>query len=188
MKKVLLLVLAIALNSFATYFDYGVGFGSASTHINHNSVEKPCGDNCKNEAADINFRIGDKISDHFIIAAELAAVGNFYYGDNTYTQFTSFFIGPSLIYYPIPELQFSGSLGITSSYNDTDKKYVDLHDDVGVGAALTGAIHIGKERGALLGIKAYLIKSQVEYKKDDQKHKDDYKTIGASFFASFVHL
>lgn len=188
MKKVLFLVLAIALNSFATYYDYGFGFGNASTHINDKSIEKPCGSSCENKAIDFNFRIGDKISDHFTLAAELAVISNTYYGDNTFTQFMSFFVGPSLIYFPIPSLQLSSSLGVTRSYNDYDKKYVDLHDNIGLGMSASAAFHLGKERGALIGVKVYAIESEVEYKKDNKKHNDHYETIGASFFASFVHL
>lgn len=187
MKKVLLLVMAIALNSFADYIDVGLGVGGAYTHIDKKSVEKPCETDCKEMAVDVSFRIANNLTEKLLLGAEISLYGNRYYNLDHFTQYNTFFLGPTLIYFPTERFQLSTSVGLTKSGNVTDEKRINLHDDGGAGVSLAAGYHFGGKNGVLVGVKLYDLVTDIEVENNDNKSKKRLNTAGASVFVHFSH-
>jgi hypothetical protein len=190
MKKLFfLLILMAAAQSFAIYVDAGLGIGDASSSVNGNSYEDHC-PKCSDLAVTLNVRVGEKILPNLWVAGELSGVGNRYgadlvdgYGrkEEFYTQFNSYYLGPSVIFYPIDHLHLSASLGFSWTANSSNFLSETYQDGKGVAFALSVAYDTGKSNGALLGMKFYT--SHVSMSPSQKS----LSTTGLLFFVNFVH-
>lgn len=181
MKKLCSLILLIAMNSFAIYFDGGIGFGGASTEVGNIDFGKACGGECDEIAVDLGLRVGGQINERFWIAGEFGGVGNRYYDSENYIQFNSYFIGPSFIFYPVEHLHLSGSLGYSWTSNNTDINGLYLYDGSGAALSLTVAYDTGINDGALIGCKIYSSSVTLD------ENKKDLSTVGFMVFIRYVH-
>lgn len=192
MKKIFpLLILLAAVQSFAIYFDLGLGLGGASTSNGERSFGDQCKD-CGDMAVTLNFRMGEKILPNLWVAGEISGVGNRYtkdvidiYGNKKekYVQFNSYYLGPSVVFYPINHIHLSSSLGFSWTCNQSNVLPTGWHLENGTGIAfsLTAAYDTGISNGALIGAKFYTSHVSLEHS------KKSLSTTGLLFFVSFVH-
>jgi len=155
MKKIILLIMAINFYAFAAYIDFGAGSGNGAVLSDNFDVTDECGSNCTNGAIEYGVRIGGHLGQKFVLAGEFDGLANVYVDGDDYMMFNSFFVGPSLIFYPGEHWQLSGSLGYAWTANRVDFDEVSLPDGNGLGMALSFGYEIGKDKGALVGAKLF---------------------------------
>jgi hypothetical protein len=181
MKKIALLLIFLAIPSFAIYVDAGLGYGGASTEIDDKSVDKILCDDCNEIAVTFGVRVGGQITERFWIAGQLAGLGHRYYDSDAYVQFNSYLFGPSFIYYPVDHFHLSGSIGLSWTANQTDLD-LDMYDGTGAAIEFTAAYDTGvRGHGALIGMK--LFSSSNELKESEK----DLSMVGVTFFIAYVH-
>lgn len=184
MKKILILIMAIALNSFASIFESNIGIGQALTRYGGESVEKPCGSSCADIALDFDLRFGGPLAENIWLAGELGSYDNIYFGSGGRSRFSTLFVGPSLLYDPIEKLQLSVSVGLTSTWNISNNKMNDFYTGAGFGATLSAAYKhkINDQKSFLFGTKVYALASDVK----EINSGDFLTTIGASIFFGVI--
>lgn len=181
MKKIALLLIFLAIPSFAIYVDAGLGYGGASTEIDDKSVDKILCDDCNEIAVTFGVRVGGQITERFWIAGQLAGLGHRYYDSDAYVQFNSYLFGPSFIYYPVDHFHLSGSIGLSWTANQTDLD-LDMYDGTGAAIEFTAAYDTGvRGHGALIGMK--LFSSSNELKESEK----DLSMVGVTLFIAYVH-
>ncbi|MBO7500653.1 MAG: hypothetical protein J6T45_04840 [Fibrobacterales bacterium] len=186
MRKSFLFVLFFAAaNSFAVYFDIGLGFGGTSTSVGGKSFGDAC-EGCSELSVDLGLRVGGQINEQFWIAGEFGGVGNRYYDSENYVQFNTYMLGPSFIYYPAEHGQLFGTVGYAWTGNMTDLRdeygyTATVYNGSGFALALGGGYNFGTENGALLGAKLFFSSVTLE-----ESHKDE-ANVGLLVFVRFVH-
>lgn len=181
MKKIALLLIFLAIPSFAIYVDAGLGYGGASTEIDDKSVDKILCDDCNEIAVTFGVRVGGQITERFWIAGQLTGLGHRYYDSDAYVQFNSYLFGPSFIYYPVDHFHLSGSIGLSWTANQTDLD-LDMYDGTGAAIEFTAAYDTGvRGHGALIGMK--LFSSSNELKESEK----DLSMVGVTLFIAYVH-
>ncbi len=189
MKKIILLIMAIAFESFAAYFDIGAGDGTGLISVKGEDLStgalvgnnKGCDDDCLVPSIEYGARIGTPLTQSLIIAGEFDGFSNLLVQDGKYAVFNSFMVGPSVIFYPAKHFQVSGSLGFAWTDNRTNSGAVDVENGQGVGFSLSAAFDTGINNGALIGAKIYGTSVKLE-------DSDDISaSVGASIFVRFVH-
>jgi len=188
MKKILLLVMAIAFNSFAAYFDIGAGDGTGISRVNGEKMTNAAvignadsDDDVVVPSLEYGVRIGTSITQKLILAGEIDGFANVYSKDSKYEVFNTFMAGPSVIFYPVKHLQVSGSLGFAWTDNRTNSGAVDVDNGKGLGYSLSAAFDTGTKNGALIGAKIYGAALQSD-------NSDDINSsVGAALFVRFVH-
>ncbi|WP_405339321.1 hypothetical protein [Fibrobacter sp.] len=182
MKKIALLLIFLAIPSFAIYVDAGLGIGGSSTDIDDTSVDKVICNDCDELAATFGVRVGGQITERFWIAGELSGLGHRYYDSDAYVQFNSYLFGPSFIFYPVDHLHLSGSIGLSWTANDTDIRGLDMYDGTGGAIEFTAAYDTGvRGHGALIGMRLF---SSTNELKESEK---DLSMVGVTFFVAYVH-
>lgn len=179
-KSFFVVFLFAAANSFAVYFDIGLGLGGTSTSVGGKSVGDACG-NCSELSVDLGLRVGGQINEQFWIAGEFGGVGNRYYDSENYMQFNTYMLGPSFIYYPAEHGQLFGTVGYAWTGNITDIPDFYLYNGSGFALALGGGYNFGTDNGALLGAKLFFSSVTLE-----ESHKDE-ANVGLLVFVRFVH-
>lgn len=180
MKKIIaILILLASVNSFAVYFDIGLGFGGAASEVDNIDVGDMCRD-CDEIAVLLNLRVGGKIAERVWLAGAIEALGDRYYNSEAYLQFNSYLLGPSVIFYPVEHFHLSGSVGIAWTANDTDLPGFYVYDGSGWAFSLTAAYDTGINTGALIGAK--LFSSSVTLDESNA----DLSSLGFGFFIAFV--
>jgi hypothetical protein len=182
MKKIALLLIFLAIPSFAIYIDAGLGYGGASTEVDDKSVDDIICNDCDELAVSFGVRVGGQISERFWIAGQLAGLGHRYYKSGDYIQFNSYLLGPSFIFYPVDHFHLSGSVGFSWTANQTDIRGLDMYDGVGAAIEFTVAYDTGvRGHGALLGMKLFSSSNELE------TSEKDLSMVGVTLFIAYVH-
>jgi len=165
MKKAILTMFFILLISspiFAEglYFDGGIGFGKPTTTIDGNDVsEVLAGTGVDEIGVDLELKLGygPIAGENFYIAGVLEGIGHRFDDGINYIQYNSYLVGPSIVFYPIPLLQLSGSAGYSWVSNDTDISGITFYDsDSGYAYDVSAAVDIGSgNHGVLIGAKYF---------------------------------
>ena len=71
MKKIALLLIFLAIPSFAIYVDAGLGIGASSTEVDDQSVDKMICKDCDELAMTFGVRVGGQVSERFWIARNI---------------------------------------------------------------------------------------------------------------------
>ena len=180
MKKIIaILILLASVNSFAIYFDIGLGFGGASAEVDNMEVEDMCLD-CDELAVLLNLRVGTKVAERVWMACAIEGLGDRYYDSQAFIQFNTYLFGLSVIFYPIEHFHLSGSVGVAYTGNDTDLPGLYVYDGSGWAFSLTTAYDTGINTGALIGAK--LFSSSVTLDESNA----DLSSLGFGIFIAFV--
>ena len=179
MKKIVLLLIFLAIPSFAVYVDVGLGYGAASSEVDDHSLE--C-NGCDELAVTLGLRIGGQVTERLWIAGELAALGHRYYDSDNYIQLNSYLFGPSIIFYPVDHFHLSGSIGLSWTANQTDIRGLDPDDGSGAALEFTAAYDTGvRGHGALIGMKVFSSSNELE------NIKKDMSMVGVTLFIAYIH-
>lgn len=180
MKKTLTVVFILAINSFAFYFDAGLGVGGATSEVGNTNIDDAC-TGCDDYAVNLDIHIGGQINERFWIAGGLEALGHRYEDSYNYIQLNTYLIGPKFIFYPVEHFHLSGSIGLAWTSNMTDVRGLYLYDGTGVALSLTAAFDTGIYNGALIG--GSLFTSSVTLEENNK----NLSSTGFCVFVAFVH-
>lgn len=94
MKKIILLIMAIAFESFAAYFDIGAGDGTGLISVKGEDLStgalvgnnKGCDDDCLVPSIEYGARIGTPLTQSLIIAGEFDGFSNLLVQDGKYAM------------------------------------------------------------------------------------------------------
>ena len=163
MKKlaiiVILLILGLSMaNAQGFYFDIGLGVGAPWTRIDGENVYqtlRSAGVNLRQYGVDVGFKAGyGPIANLPLYGVGVFSVlVNGMYDSRDDIQFSSFIIGPGVIYYPIPLIQLAGSVGYSLVNNSSS--FMNMYSSRGgFGWDISAAVDLGRgNHGALLGLK-----------------------------------
>lgn len=149
------------------YFDGGIGIGKPTTTIDGDDIaDSLSGSGVDEIGVDLEIKLGyGPISgNNLYIAGVLEGIGHRFDDGSNYIQFNSYLAGPSVIFYPIPLLQLSGSAGYSWVSNDTDISGVSFYDsDYGYAFDLSAAVDLGSgKHGVLIGAKYFRAQNTLE--------------------------
>lgn len=182
MKKIALLLIFLAIPSFAIYVDAGIGYGGVSTEVGDVSADELMCEDCDEMGVTFGFRVGGQVTERIWIAGAFSALGHRYYDSDDYVQFNSYLFGPSVVFYPIDHLHLSGSIGFSWTANQTDFRDVDMYDGTGAAIEFTAAYDTGvRGHGALIGMKLFSSSNELE------KSKKDLSMVGVSLFIAYIY-
>ena len=182
MKKIALLLIFLAIPSFAIYVDAGIGYGGVSTEVGDVSVDEIMCKDCDEMGISFGVRVGGQVTERLWIAGELAGLGHRYYDSHAYVQFNSYLFGPSIIFYPVDHFHLSGSIGLSWTANQTDISGLDMYDGTGAALEFTAAYDTGvRGHGALIGVKLFSSSNELE------TSKKDLSMVGVTLFIAYVH-
>ncbi|MDR0497984.1 MAG: hypothetical protein LBH42_10240 [Treponema sp.] len=164
-KMVILLVLfacvSLAVSAQGFYFDLGLGIGKAWTKmegIDFNKIWEADLEISPDEIAfDINLRggYGPIGNMPLYVVGELGRMSHKFYDDEGYITFTSYLIGPGVIFYPIPLIQAGVSIGLSFADNQSDFLFMAA-SKIGYAYSISSAVDLGKgDHGFLLGLKYF---------------------------------
>ncbi len=180
MKKAILILFLLAVQSFAVYVDVGLGVGAGSTKVDYESINKMC-ESCDNLAMSLGVRVGGQVSPNAWLAGELSMFENQFTenggGKNNYNHLV---IGPSFVIYPVEHLHLSTTLGFAYAENSNSYSYYRNENGKGYSVALTVAYDTGFNNGALIGVRLYRSSVTME-------SKVNQTTLGIVLFGSYVH-
>ena len=165
--SLLIPVLAVAQS---LYFDIGLGFGSAVTEVDGSDVADSF-PGAEEVAVDIGLKlgVGPIAGSPLYIAGVFEGIGHRFYDDYNYIQFNAYLLGPSVIYYPIPLLQLSGSFGYSYIYTDNDLGLVFRESESGYAYDVAAALDLGSgNNGILLGLKYFRAVNTIETTKAEE--------------------
>lgn len=183
MPKIFIFILLLALNSFAAYFDVGLGLGKMSSKLENFNVEKLCPD-CDHTSFSIGGRMGSFTSQRTAFALDFEWNEDSYEAKGESVEFDYYTLGLALISYPIPHFQWSGSAGLSRGNIDVNARngWVSARG-LGFYLGASAAYDTGLKDGALIGIKAFY--SHAEVGKDEQT--SNINSTGIMLFVRFVH-
>ncbi len=158
--SILVLFAATPLCAQSVYFDAGIGVGAPTTTIDGDDVsDYLSGEGITEVGVDVSLKLGagPLAGTPLYIAGVLEGIGHRFDDGVNYIQYNSYLIGPSLIIYPVPALQLSGSVGFSMVANDTDiPGYTPYESESGYAYDLSAAIELGQtNHGLLLGVKYF---------------------------------
>lgn len=158
--SIIILLVSIPVFSEGLYFDAGIGVGMPTTTIDGEDMsESLSGEGINEVGVDVSLKLGAGpiAGTPLYIAGVLEGIGHRFDDGVNYIQYNSYLIGPSLIIYPVPALQLSGSVGFSMVANDTDVPgYTPYESESGYAYDLSAAVELGKtNHGLLLGVKYF---------------------------------
>ena len=170
------LICVITMASFAQgfYFDAGLGLGFATTEIGGDDMSEAFAGSGIKEigyGAGLKMGYGPIAGLPFYLAAAAYGVGHRFSDDYNYIAFNSFLLGPSLIVYPLKNLQIAGSVGYSLTKNDSDiSGMVFLDSKSGyAGDASIAFDFSSKNNGLLLGARYFISSNTLEISEAEQK-------------------
>jgi hypothetical protein len=170
MKKSMILVfflffVTLAVYAQGFYFDIGLGLGKGWTKIDGNDVMDLSTD-LSEMAVDIGLKAGygPLGTIPLYIVGELGGIGHRIYDSYNYMQFNSYIIGPGVLFYPIPLIQFGLSIGYSYIANVTDIPGIIFYNSKsGFAWNISAAVDLGKNNhGCLIGIKYFNANNTLE--------------------------
>jgi hypothetical protein len=169
MKKAVFLALILGLGISSAgaqglYFDVGLGMGGATTLVDgYNQVKD--GD-FKNMAFDLGakFGFGPFGSLPLYVVGVFGTMGHTIFGGD-FTMYSSYMIGPGVIYYPLSFIQLAASLGYSFTGNVLKLESLEQLENSKAGFAgdISAAIDLGSgKQGVLIGLKLFLSVNTVD--------------------------
>ena len=182
MKRIILITIIFISGSFSIfaqglYFDIGAGIGKSWAKIDGKDVAKAfnlTGSNIKEDPTlDLGLKIGYGPFEPFpiYIVGELGFVvttGTITPSDANY-NFTSFIVGPGILFYPVPIMQLGLSLGYSFVYTNFYSPPVDKSKWHPAGFAWNISVGLnigGQYNSILIGAKYFMAINNVENNKN----------------------
>ncbi|MDR3312122.1 MAG: hypothetical protein LBS64_03205 [Spirochaetaceae bacterium] len=163
MRKIFFAGLLISAISFSVsahgvYFDIGVGGGGAKTKVDGIDMGNLLDSSgIKETAFDLGVKAGYGPIAHrpLYIVAEFAGMGHRFEDAKDYIQYTSYAIGPGIIFYPTSLIQLAGSVGLSFTGNHTSLGTM-YNGDGGFAWNISAAADLGRgKHGCLLGLRYF---------------------------------
>ncbi|MDR1390348.1 MAG: hypothetical protein LBJ31_10295 [Treponema sp.] len=180
MKKAVVLVILFVLISLPVsaqgfYFDIGLGFGKGWTKVEGVDMVDALNDagaGADEIAVDIGLKAGYGPFGNIplYVVGELAGMGHRIYDSSNYIQFSSYIIGPGVIFYPIPLIQLGLSAGYSFVSNKTDMPMTMYDSKSGFAWNVSAAVDLGRRNhGCLIGLKYFNANNTLKTSNADEK-------------------
>lgn len=196
MKHITLLIVLIAgLSSLVAmpvlpiYFDVGGGVGAAHTQLGGRDM----GEDSHDLPIEFSLKlgVGPLLSMPLYATYEYQGINHRLNFDNIFGKYNhtynSFLHGVGLVYYPIPNLHFSSSVGMSNSINSSSMSVIQAHDgQAGLGWNMALAYDISPKHsthGFMVGVKYSSLSSSLEHTNEDH----NTSMIGAFVKYRFKH-
>jgi hypothetical protein len=165
--------MALASSAYAGfYFDVGLGFGVGSTEIDGQDVSDmflSSVDELAIDMAGVKIGYGPFGKAPIYVIGELSAMVHNFSKNSDYVDFTSFLLGPGIIYYPMPLMQLGASIGYSWLNNDSNLPMEFYKSNGGVAGNISVAIDLGKRKhGCLIGLKYFYATNRLKVSDVDQ--------------------
>ena len=169
-KSIFLVILSVVFTSVVSaqgfYFDVGFGGGKAWTKHGEYDVVKELrlhGENFNELAMNLGLKAGGGPfrSIPIYIVGEFSIANHMLLPSSGHMTFSTFMIGPGVIFYPIPLIQLGASVGYSytmNMYNTNDLQWggFRFHDATGFGWNVSLAADLGSgNNGVLIGVKYF---------------------------------
>ncbi|MDC7222497.1 MAG: hypothetical protein PQJ60_02085 [Spirochaetales bacterium] len=147
------LFLTFSLTAQSFYFDIGGGLGQSTTTLDGEELSDYFGSSSTDVyAMDVSTRIGygPVAQLPLYVVAEVESIIHSVYIDGTTFDFTSYLIGPGVVFYPVPFIQMGASLGY--SFTDNSSRDYTMYDSR-FGYAVNCSLAVEYSTIYLLGLK-----------------------------------
>jgi hypothetical protein len=160
MKRLLLTSIFLFITFLASaqslYLDIGYGLGSETTTFDGENVSDyyDISDSPTSSNSTLRIGVGPVDNAPIYIVAQFDSISNRYKDSSGYIRFISYSVGPGVIVYPVPFIQFSGGLSYSFTNNSSD--IYTLPDSIwGYAANASVALDINGRgpTGFLIGLK-----------------------------------
>jgi hypothetical protein len=179
MCGVLLVCAAFGLSAQGFYLDAGLGIGKGWTKLkNGEGVFKTSDyEELDQIAVDVGLKAGYGPfgGAPVYVVGEIAGMGHRIYEDSNYVQFNSYLIGPGVIFYPIPQMQFASSIGLSFTIFDSSEPIEMPENKSGFAWNISGAFDLGRgNHGCLIGVRYFYTENTFK----DSKLKQESSMVG----------
>jgi len=150
-----ILLVTFSISAQGIYFDIGLGFGFGQTEIDGTNVTDSMVLGFKEFGGEVGLKLGygPIAGISLYIVGEFSGITHVIKGFDD-LQCTSVLIGPGIIFYPIPLIQFGASIGYSYVGINTNLPAIPHYGKGGIAWNVYVAIDLGKKNhGLLIGLK-----------------------------------
>jgi len=181
MKKLIIIITLLTIALFTVsaqgiYLDVGLGYGIGLSFADEVNVS----DTLKESSEDFNelcvsgglkLGIGPIAQKPIYIVAAAGGFGHRFYDKEHNFQINTYYIGPGLIYYPFPFMQFALTGGYSFITNETTLTDFNIYNSKsGIGGEVSLALDLSRSRsGYLFGVSASAAQITLENEEEDVK-------------------